>query len=104
MPAARQARLRQRMAFELGQLIARMHDAGIRHNDLHPANILVRLEEDDQLTLFLIDLNAVRLGLPLSWKQSRQNLVILNRWFVLRASRSDRYRFWKAYRNHRQQG
>jgi hypothetical protein len=46
----------------------------------------------------------VRLGTPLSWKQSRQNLVILNRWFVLRASRSDRYRFWKAYRHQRQRG
>src|SRR5207302_1782561 len=75
---------------------------GILHNDLHPANILVRLERDDRLSLFLIDLNAVRLGAPLPWKQSRQNLVILNRWFVLRASRSDRHRFWTAYRRQRQ--
>lgn len=97
MPAPRQARLRQRLAAALGKLVARMHDAGIRHNDLHPANILVRRRDDDQLALFLIDLNAVRLGTPLSWKQSRQNLVILNRWFVLRASRSDRHRFWNAY-------
>ena len=104
MPAPRQARLRQRLAIELGKLVARMHDAGIRHNDLHPANILVRLEDDDRLTLFLIDLNSVRLGAPLSWRQSRQNLVILNRWFVLRASRSDRYRFWNAYRRQRRQG
>ena len=103
MPAPRQARLRQRLAIELGKLVARMHSAGIRHNDLHPANILVRLEDDDRLTLFLIDLNSVRLGAPLSWRQSRQNLVILNRWFVLRASRSDRYRFWKAYRRQRQE-
>jgi len=104
LPAPRQARLRQRMAIELGKLVARLHDAGIKHNDLHPANILVRLTEDDQLALFLIDLTAVRLGMPLTWRQSRQNLVILNRWFVLRASRSDRYRFWKAYRLERQQG
>src|SRR5262249_1286628 len=103
MPPARQARLRQRLATELGKLVARMHDAGILHNDLHPANILVRLEQDDRLALFVIDLNAVRLGAPLSWKQSRHNLVILNRWFVLRASRSDRCRFWTAYRRRRQQ-
>ncbi len=86
LPAARQARLRQCMALELGRLVARMHDAGICHNDLHPANILVRWGEDDNLDLFLVDLSAVRLGRPLSWKQSRQNLVILNRWFVLRAA------------------
>ena len=41
----------------------------------------------------------------LAWLAGRrQNLVILNRWFVLRASRSDRYRFWRAYRHHRQLG
>ena len=104
LPAARQAKLRQRLACALGCLVARMHDAGIRHNDLHPANILVRWDEDDRLDLFLVDLSAVRLGRPLSWPQSRHNLVILNRWFVLRASRSDRYRFWHAYRRHRQLG
>jgi tRNA A-37 threonylcarbamoyl transferase component Bud32 len=97
MPTDRQAKIRQRLAVELGKLVARMHDAGICHDDLHPANILVRLEKDDRLALYLIDLGAVRLGRPLSWKQSQQNLVILNRWFVLRASRSDRYRFWKTY-------
>jgi tRNA A-37 threonylcarbamoyl transferase component Bud32 len=102
LPAARQARLRQHLARELGGLVARMHDAGTLHNDLHPANILVRLEENDRLSLFLVDLSAVRLGTALSWKESRQNLVILNRWFVLRASRSDRYRFWKSYCDQRQ--
>jgi hypothetical protein len=101
MPGHRQTVLRQRLASELGKLVARMHDAGIRHNDLHPANVLVRLEKDDRLTLFPIDLNAVRLGEPLSWSQSLRNLVIFNRWFVLRASRTDRCRFWKAYRQNR---
>jgi tRNA A-37 threonylcarbamoyl transferase component Bud32 len=104
MAPARQARLRHQLAIELGKLVARMHDAGIRHNDLHPANILVRLGENDQVFLYLIDLNAVSMGAPLTWQQSRQNLVILNRWFVLRASRSDRYRFWNAYRLERQLG
>ena len=36
----RQARIRQRLAVELGQFLARMHQAGIRHNDLHPGNLL----------------------------------------------------------------
>jgi hypothetical protein len=47
--------------------------------------------------LFLVDLHAVQLGGPLDWPTSRDNLVILNRWFVLRVSRTDRLRFWKAY-------
>lgn len=93
----RQSLVRQRLAKELGALLARLHDAGIVHHDLHPGNLLVRLDADDQPSLYLIDLHAVRLGRPLSWRASRANLVVLNRWFVLRASRSDRLRFWRAY-------
>lgn len=104
LPARKQTRLRLQLAIELGRLIARMHDAGIRHDDLHAGNLLVRLTEDDRLELFLIDLNSVRLGSPLSWSNSRANLVIFNRWFILRASRVDRFRFWQAYRSERRLG
>src|SRR5262249_24344655 len=34
---------------------------------------------------------------PLSWPASRANLVLFNRWFQLRATRTDRLRFWNAY-------
>jgi hypothetical protein len=74
-----------------------MHDAGILHDDLHAANLLVRLEPDDRVFLYLVDLHAVQLGRPLNWRTRRANLVILNRWFVLRVGRVDRLRFWKAY-------
>ncbi|HMC64582.1 MAG TPA: lipopolysaccharide kinase InaA family protein, partial [Gemmataceae bacterium] len=93
----RQARVRQRLAIMLGGFVARMHDAGIRHDDLHPGNLLVHLDAGDRPSLYLIDLHAVRLGLPLQWRASRENLIIFNRWFVLRASRTDRLRFWRAY-------
>lgn len=93
----RRTRVQQRLAVALGELIGRMHDAGIVHNDLHPGNLLVRLEKDDRPTLFLIDLHAVRLGRPLAWESSRANLILLNRWFVLRVSRADRLRFWRSY-------
>jgi tRNA A-37 threonylcarbamoyl transferase component Bud32 len=93
----RQTRLRQRLARALGRFVARLHDAGIVHRDLHAANVLLRLDGDDQPSLHLIDLHAVHLKRPLGWRLSRSNLVMLNRWFVLRASRSDRRRFWKAY-------
>jgi tRNA A-37 threonylcarbamoyl transferase component Bud32 len=92
-----QTRLRQRLAQALGRFVARLHDAGIVHHDLHAANLLLRLEPGDQPSLHLIDLHAVHLKRPLGWRLSRYNLVLLNRWFVLRASRSDRLRFWHAY-------
>ncbi len=94
---ARQTRVRRRLARELGKLIARMHDAGIVHHDLHAANLLIGLTPDDQPSLHVIDLHAVGLGAPLDWRASRANLIMLNRWFVLRVSRTDRARFWRAY-------
>ncbi len=51
--------------------------------------------------MFLIDLYAVCLVAPLDWPGSRDNLVVLNRWFMLRTTRSDRLRCWRAYREAR---
>src|SRR5262249_33558704 len=42
----RRDRLRKLVAVELGKLVARLHGAGIRHDDLHAANILIRMRED----------------------------------------------------------
>jgi tRNA A-37 threonylcarbamoyl transferase component Bud32 len=96
-PTPRQTRLRQRLAMALAQLLERMHNAGIAHHDLHPGNLLVRLDAEDRPELFLIDLHAVRIGAPLSWRARRANLILLNRWFSLRCQRTDRLRFWRAY-------
>lgn len=97
LPPTRRTRVRQRLSAELGTLVARIHDAGILHNDLHSANLLVRLSDDDRVSLFVIDLNSLRVGPSLDWDTSRKNLIMLNSWFVPRVSRADRYRFWKAY-------
>jgi tRNA A-37 threonylcarbamoyl transferase component Bud32 len=97
LPPARQTHVRQRLAVAMAELVARMHEAGVLHNDLHAANLMVRLEEDDRPALYLIDLHAVRLGDPLDWRASHANLVMLNRWFSLCANRPDRLRFWHAY-------
>ena len=40
---------------------------------------------------------AVHVGAPLDWNASRDNLVMLNRWFVMRCYRAERLRFWQAY-------
>src|SRR5207247_278581 len=93
----RRDRMRKSVAMELGKLVARLHAAGIRHDDLHAANILIRMHADGDPELFLIDLNAVKAGDPLAWRDRRANLVLLNRWFVPRSNGSDRLRFWRAY-------
>ena len=98
----RQTRLRQQLAASLGELVAKMHDAGIRHDDLHAGNLLVRLSADGRPELFLIDLHAVRVGAPLDWRASRANLILFNRWCVMRVGRTDRLRFWRAYYQARQ--
>jgi hypothetical protein len=97
MAPLRQTRLRQRLARALGILVAQLHNAGIRHNDFHAANILVRLDDGDEPVLSLIDLNAVNVGKPLDWQAGIDNLVIFTRWFVPRVSRADRLRFWRVY-------
>lgn len=104
LPPARHTTVRQRLAEQLGLFIAHLHDAGILHNDLHCGNILIHLDEQDHPILYLIDLQAVRLGRPLSWPRRAENLVMLNRWLTLRASRTDRLRFWHAYLSHRRGG
>ncbi len=91
------ARLRQRLAVALGRFLAQLHAAGVTHDDLHANNLLLELGDEDEPRLYLIDLHAVRLGAPLGWRARRDNLVILNRWFVMRVGRSDRLRFWRAY-------
>src|SRR5947208_2139810 len=91
----RATRLRQQLATELGKLVARIHEAGILHHDLHAGNLLVRIGADERVQLFVIDLLAVKMGPPLDWQQSRDNLVMINCWFTFRVNRADRLRVCK---------
>lgn len=97
LPIADQSALRRQLAVALGASLARMHEAGVAHPDPHPGNLLLELPGSHVPQFHLIDLHAVRLGMPLNWNESRDNLVLYNRWFQLRASRADRLRFWHAY-------
>jgi tRNA A-37 threonylcarbamoyl transferase component Bud32 len=80
----------------LAAFIARLHDAGVVQTDFHPGNILVDLDSEPP-RFALLDLHGVRVGEPCAWAERRENLIIFNRYFSLRASRSDRLRFWRAY-------
>lgn len=83
----------QDIANSLGEFVAKMHSAGAVHRDFHPGNLMI--DADGQIVL--IDLHEVRCHRSCSWQQKRDNLITLNRWFMLRSSRTDRLRFWRAY-------
>jgi tRNA A-37 threonylcarbamoyl transferase component Bud32 len=84
------------LARELGRFVARLHAAGVVHHDLHPGNILVD-SVSAQPRFSLLDLHAVRIRQACTWPVRRANLVVFNRYFALRASRSARLRFWRSY-------
>jgi tRNA A-37 threonylcarbamoyl transferase component Bud32 len=89
--------IRQRLAEAVAVLTARLHNAGLLHQDFHPGNVMVRLSDDHIPELFMIDLDALRKTRIVTWKLARQNLALLDHYFWLRSSRTDRYRFLKAY-------
>jgi tRNA A-37 threonylcarbamoyl transferase component Bud32 len=97
LPPKEQPEVRRRVAVAFGEFLAKLHDAGVAHPDPHPGNLLVEMSASRVPHFALIDLHAVRVGEPLSWRESRANLVLFNRWFQIRAGRADRARFWRAY-------
>lgn len=93
-----QSVLRQRLAVALGELLARMHRAGVEHADLHAANVLVGVDEDGPLKLWLVDLHPVHFRNALATRQRLANLSLFHQFFAGRATRADRLRFYRAYR------
>jgi tRNA A-37 threonylcarbamoyl transferase component Bud32 len=91
-------RVRRQLARGLGRFLARLHDCGVAHPDPHPGNLAVELPASLVPHFSLLDVHAVRFGPPLTWAESRANLVLYNRWFQIRATAADRARFWREYR------
>ena len=91
---------RRALALALGQFFAQLHDAGVCHPDPHPGNLLLESSPSRRYRLLLMDLHAIRFRKSLSWNECRENLVLLNRFFQLRATRTDRLRFWRSYVQH----
>ncbi len=100
-PLDAQPAMRRQLAHGLGEFLAAMHEAGVAHPDPHAGNLLVEWPADGIPRFVLIDLHAVRIGSVLSWRESRANLTLFNRWFQMRVTRSDRHRFWCSYFAHR---
>lgn len=95
------SRIRHQIAAELGKLTARLHNAGLLHTDFHPGNLLVRMGPGDVPELIMIDLDALRRCWRVGTVRAIRNLALLDHYFWLRSSRTDRRRFLKSYLEHR---
>ena len=89
--------IRRKLARAVAVMTAQLHNAGLLHHDFHPGNILLRVNHSGEPELFMIDLDAMRACRRVTWKLAKQNLALLDHYFWLRSSRTDRYRFLKTY-------
>jgi tRNA A-37 threonylcarbamoyl transferase component Bud32 len=98
-----QSHVRRKLAESLATMTARLHNAGLLHQDFHPGNILVRFANETTPELVMIDLDALRRSRDVNWMLAQQNLALLNHFFWQRSSRTDRFRFLKTYLRGRNQ-
>lgn len=85
---------------EVARLIARAHQCGFQHRDMHPGNILVR-QSAGRSEAFFVDLHDVRVGSAVSLRDVVANLAQLNQWFRRHATRTQRRRFLAHYMAYR---
>lgn len=81
----------------LAEVIARAHQAGFEHRDMHAANILVQTVGPRRYRTALVDLHSAHRGTPVSDHAVVRNLAQLNQWFRRHATIGDRLRFLRAY-------
>lgn len=86
----------------LARLIARSHQCGFQHGDMHPGNILVR-EQSPRCEALFVDLHKVHIAATVSQRQAVKNLAQLNQWFRSHASRAQRRRFLVDYAVYRRE-
>ena len=89
------------LAEALGRFLAKLHDAGVDHRDLHNGNIVVRTTATGAFDLHLVDLDAVGLGRPLGRASSITNLSLFAGSWTLCTNRADRLRFLRVYAGER---
>lgn len=81
----------------LAQLIARAHQAGFEHLDMHAANILVQPTGPRRYAPLFVDLHSARLARPVSDGAVVRNLAQLNQWFRKNSTIGERISFLRAY-------
>ncbi len=78
--------------------LARAHQSGFHHRDLHAGNLLAVEAEDSQVRVVFVDLHNVRVNSRVSDGDAIRNLAQFNQWFRRRATRTERLRFLRHYR------
>ncbi len=87
---------RQRLAREVGKLVARLHARGLVHRDLAVQNVLLRERAGgDGFDLWFVDLDEVRVKAP-SWRAALRALMQVAD-LPPAASRTDLLRGFRAY-------
>lgn len=81
----------------VAKTIARAHQSGFEHLDMHAANILVQPVAPRRYRAAFVDLQSARLGMPISDRAVVRNLAQLNQWFRRHSTLADRLRFLRAY-------
>ena len=91
-------RRRRELLRSLATLFRRLHQAGIYHNDLKDANILVGpAERYTEQSFFLLDLEGIRRVFRLSLRRRIKNVVQLNRTLGCFVSRTEKWRWARVY-------
>jgi heptose I phosphotransferase len=81
----------------LAQMIARSHQAGFEHLDMHAANILVESRGRRRYRTLFVDLQCARQAVPIRDGAVVRNLAQLNQWFRRHSTIGERLRFLRAY-------
>lgn len=81
----------------LAATIARAHQGGFEHFDLHVGNLLVQREPGARPRVLIVDLHSLRTGQPVDDRAVVRNIAQLNQWFRRHASRTERVRFLSRY-------
>lgn len=89
-------RLADDLLESLARLIARAHQCGFRHGDMHPGNILAQPWRQS-CKVYFVDLHRVGVGRSVPLRSVIGNLAQLNQWFRRNATRSQRLRFLRQY-------
>lgn len=95
-PSRSQRRTANQVIEAAAATLARAHQCGFHHRDLHAGNLLVSCA-DGRPSVVFVDLHNVRVGDRVTDRTAIRNLAQLNQWFRRWATRTDRVRFVDAY-------
>lgn len=95
-----EVRARRRLIRSVARALRRFHDGGVLHRDLHSGNILLSRREAEgggEPSVFIIDLHGAGFRPALRMRERVMNLVQLDTYYGLTASRADRCSFLLQY-------